>query len=216
MRVPHLLLNHTRQADQDTQNRLKALQNRNTDFYGEDIPLSKSLVPNWCIERIESWGKSAQMECFKDPQPAGDHDLVNIVFGGKVLVIDIVLKVFNAPSTSPRLELSSIKSTLATSQSASSPSMSPETVEMLLFDSLEKYIAECQKPPLVQDCGYARLLANVFQKHLKHLVELDRITVVKEEGEAFKVEGVSWLEEVGAIGGMCEQFALQELSSIQR
>jgi hypothetical protein len=158
------------------------------------------------------------MECFKDPHPGEEgHDLVTIVFGGKVLVIDIVLKVSNLPTIVPRLQLVSVKSTLAASQAQSeSHLLSAETIDKLLYDCLEKYVAECQKPPLVQDSIYARVLANTFKKHLQHLSELDRFTVVKELGDSLKVDGVSWLEEVGMIGRTYEQFSQQEIASLSR
>jgi hypothetical protein len=191
---------------------VKTLKGRNTEIYGEDIPLSKNLISSWMIEKIESCGKEAKMECYKDPQPAGEYDITTLVFGGKVLVIDIVIKVFNAPSISPRVELSSIKSSLATSHSTSNSSLSPETVDRLLFETLNKYVKECQKPPLVQNCVYARSIRNVFTSHLRQLNELDRMTMVKED---LKVDGISWLEEVGSIGKCCEEHALREATSMR-
>ena len=142
---------------------------------------------------------------------------MTIVFGGKVLVIDIVLKISHGQSVTHRLQLVSVKSTLAASQAQlGSHSLSSETLDKLLFDCLEEYIAECQKPPLLQDHIHARALANVFKKHLHYLSELDRFTVVKEEGESLKVDGTSWLEEVGFIGNAYEQLALNEMRSIMR
>ena len=61
--------------------------------YGEDIPLERTALVDWCISRFEAWGTSAGMEAFREEERNGH---VTLILGGKVIGLPPVLN-FGSP-----------------------------------------------------------------------------------------------------------------------
>ncbi|KZT41529.1 hypothetical protein SISSUDRAFT_1031224 [Sistotremastrum suecicum HHB10207 ss-3] len=160
------------------------------------------------MSRIEAWGRSAGMETFKETQPASDHDQFTIVLGGKVLVLDIELAVYNHPDD-PKVKLLNVKtSNEVASADSTTKSKSPFTLDALLASSLRSFMEEVQKGPMEQDCMKAARLGSRFKQHLDDLVGIDQLDIQEKETPRSPV--VKWFEIISDMGAAAEDLAKEE------
>ena len=92
------------------QQTLSALRKRVGILYGEDIPLERAALVDWCATRFETWGKSAGMEVFKEEERDGRFTMM---LGGKVIVIDMEFAVDRSDVQGLALKVVNIKTNFA-------------------------------------------------------------------------------------------------------
>lgn len=182
--------------------------------YGEDIPLSCLLIPDWIMSRVEEWGRAAGMEVFKETHAQSDHDQFTTTFAGQVLVLDVEFAVFRHPDD-PKVRLNGVKTTIAVdSVDSTTKSKSPFTLDALLMASLGSFMGEAQKRPLEQDCIKAAKLGARFQQHMDDLVAIDQLAV--PEKESSRSPSVQWFEIIGEAGAVAEGLAKEEWKLMNR
>lgn len=156
--------------------------------YGEEVPLDRSTLVDWCISRLELWATSAGMETFKDEVRDGH---MTVVLGGKVLVVDIDLSVSRSDPSNPVLGVVNVKTSYAVPNgAASSTTEGSDSLDGFLADSLTAYLAEVYKEENARDALEAERLANEFSRHLKYLMKLDQLAL--REGDS----GLRWFNNI--------------------
>ncbi|TFY58921.1 hypothetical protein EVJ58_g6110 [Rhodofomes roseus] len=119
---------------------LDALRKRAGITYGEDVPLDRASVVDWCVSRLEAWGTSAGMETFREEEREGR---VTVVLGGKVLVIDIDLAVDRADPERPAVSVANVKTSYAIPNVAtSSTTQGSASLDGFLADRVRAFLKE--------------------------------------------------------------------------
>ncbi|KAL0072802.1 hypothetical protein AAF712_000565 [Marasmius tenuissimus] len=190
-------------SEQNVQQTLNALRKRPTTQYGEDIPLNKADVIDWCISRLEEWGKEVGMEAFKDEKEGG----ILLVFGGKVLVIDFDLSISR---DEPSVHVVGVKTSYATSSSTSESSTmdGSSSLDTYLKDSLQRFLSEVQKPEETRNPVEAARYGKSVLDDLRYLVMLDKLAERKGDG------GVRWFVDVDELSSVVEGVSKRESQAI--
>ena len=121
-------------------------------IYGEDIPLDRPQLVDWCISRFEAWGSSAGMEAFREEERDGR---VTLTLGGKVIVVDINLSIDRQDPQSPRLSVISVKTSYAVpGGAAGSTTQGSTSLDGFLTDSLAEFlVVTCIRVPMLYTCS---------------------------------------------------------------
>ncbi|KAK0504986.1 hypothetical protein EDD18DRAFT_320630 [Armillaria luteobubalina] len=176
-----------------------ALKKRTGVKYGEDIPLDRAALVDWCISRFEAWGTSVGMETFKDEI---GEETVSLVLGGKVLVVDVEFSV-NRLSPLPSIKVMNVKTSYANFDTAGSASL-----DAFLATSMSAFCDAVQMSEADVNPLEAARLGTVVNSHLRYLVMLDRLANRKEDG------GIRWFVDVDQLCHVLEDFAKAEAQAV--
>ncbi|EMD33592.1 hypothetical protein CERSUDRAFT_141813 [Gelatoporia subvermispora B] len=199
----HATIAHTiALSDQNIQQTLTSFRKRAGITYGEDIPLDRSLMVDWCVKCVEAWAASAGMETFREEEQEGR---MTVVLGGKVLVIDIYFSVDRSSPDSPVLDVASLKTSYAIPNGvAGATTEGSRSLDGFLADSLRAFLREVQKDTEVQDNVGAARLSGLLADHLAYLMKLDHLAL--SEGDS----GLRWFRDLDNLALRVEEFAMQE------
>ncbi|KAF9038340.1 hypothetical protein BDZ89DRAFT_412713 [Hymenopellis radicata] len=192
-------------SDLNIQQTVDTLKKKSGVKYGEDIPLDRTVLVEWCISRFETWGRSVGMETFKDE---GHEGTVTLVFGGKVLVVDIDFSVERTDPLRPSIRISNVKTSYAI-PGAESNTEGSNSLDAFLCHSMQAFCIEIQRPEAELDPLEAARLGIIINDHLQYLVVLDRFAERKGEDG-----GLRWFVEVDALCRDVEVFASAEAKVI--
>ena len=185
---------------------VEMLRKRSATSYGEDIPLDRTVMVDWCISRVKAWGASVGMETFRDDEREGR---MVVVLGGKVLVVDVDFAIDRADPLIPRIDVVGVKTSYAIPNGASSSiTDSPTSLEVLLADSIQAFCIEVQKHEELRQPREAARLGKVVVDHLSYLMTLDKFALRKEDG------GIRWFADVHQVGLTSEKLAKAEAQSV--
>lgn len=184
-------------------------------LYGENIPLDKESLVEWCISRLEVWGASAGMETFREEERDGR---LTLVLGGKVLVVDVDLSIVRTTDSQGRpqvkIGIANVKTSYAVPNGGSvgTTMQGSASLDGLLRNSFGAFLEEVQRAVGVdgdgQDGVRAARLGKTCQDHLKYLMMLDHLALA--EGDA----GLKWFGEVDQLALEVESFATSEAQVI--
>lgn len=183
---------------------MDVLRKRSGISYGEDIPLEPTVIVDWCVSRLETWGTSLGMETFKDEGREGG---VTVVLGGKVLVVDVEFSIERIDPLNPKIDVFSVKTSYAVPNSDSGSTSNTEgsvSLDAFLAETIRDFCREVQKPQQVQNPLEAARLGMVVVEQLRYLVMLDRLAARKDDG------GVRWFVDVDHLCSILEGFAKNE------
>ncbi|KAH9938933.1 hypothetical protein B0H21DRAFT_757581 [Amylocystis lapponica] len=199
----HSAISHTvNRADQNIRQTLGSLRKRVGINYGEDIPLDRTSMVEWCISRLETWGTAAAMESFREEERQGR---MTVVLGGKVLVVDIDFSVDRADPERPKVDVANLKTSYAFPNGASgSTTQGSLSLDGFLADGLQAFLTEAQKEADVQDSIRAARLGTLFAEHLSYLMRLDQLALREGDG------GLRWFKGIDSLALEIEQFATRE------
>ncbi len=145
------------------------------------------------------------METFKDE---GHEGTVTLVFGGKVLVVDIDFSVDRTNPLRPSIRISNVKTSYAI-PGAESNTEGSNSLDAFLCHSMQAFCIEIQRPEAELDPLEAARLGIIINDHLQYLVVLDRFAERKGEDG-----GLRWFVEVDALCRDVEVFASAEAKVI--
>ncbi|KDQ21384.1 hypothetical protein BOTBODRAFT_141621 [Botryobasidium botryosum FD-172 SS1] len=198
------LANHTDailQAESDAKNRARDVRSRPI-IYGEDIPLSRPLIPDWILSRIQFRVGAANIMVY--PETDAREGKTTFTCGGKVLVLDIELRRLKiTEDNDTALALTSLKVSHAVDAIPSPSSPSDVYMDALLSNLLRDFITEAYKPD--PDCLRAAAYGLAFQWHLEYLHRLDIFA---------DKEGLKWFKDVATLTAKCETVAKLEAEAI--
>ena len=185
---------------------IELLRKRPSTDYGEDIPLDRAILVDWCISQLQNSGSSVGMETFRDD---GREDRQIVVLGGKVLVVDIEFTVDRTDHHLPRLDVVTVKTSYAIPNGISnSSSDNINSVERLLADSIQAFFNEAQKDEALRRPQEAARLGRSVRDHCRYLMTLDSFAQRKEDG------GIRWFADVHQLGIAAENMAKAEAISV--
>lgn len=180
------------------------LRERSGVSYGEDIPLDRARIADWCISRIETWAKDAGMETFREQLEGGR---ISVVLGGKVLVVDIDFSVDQAIEAIPVLGVTSVKTSYAVPNGAANTSTTAGSASLdgFLTECIRRFITEVQKDEDSQDTMEASRLGSLIAEHMKYLMKQDQLAA--REGDS----GLRWFNGIDRLAAdILEPFATKE------
>ncbi|THH05353.1 hypothetical protein EW145_g4857 [Phellinidium pouzarii] len=198
------------QSEQDTRRRINALKTRDRTVavYGEPIPLDRSQVVDWCIFRIEQWGKKMGMEIFKDEEKNGR---MTVMLGGKVLVVEVDLAIQRGTThlSESRISVSSVKTSHAMPSGSSGNALAERSASLdaLILQTWNHYFAEVQSENVESNIR-AAYMAEDIQMHLSYLMKLDVLAF--QEGD----QGLRWFNDTGLMSMIADQITKTEADSI--
>ncbi|KIY53046.1 hypothetical protein FISHEDRAFT_33972 [Fistulina hepatica ATCC 64428] len=173
--------------------------------YGQEIPLDPISVVSWTIESLLQWGTVAGMETFKEDRDEG----VMLVFAGKVLVIDVDLRV---SSGGCKIEVASVKTSIAqaTDTANSSNSSSGSTrLNIYFMEQLRRLLQQIQLPAEAQEPRQLAALVRTFKARLAYLAALDDLASQEPKG------GQKWVTNIDTLSTSLEAFAVKEAGVLQ-
>lgn len=144
------------------------------------------------------------METFKDDSREGD--VIAIVLGGKVVVVDIDFAFDRENPLKPIIKVLNVKTSYAIASNGSSHN-DPRSVSLdtCLAESIQNFCIEVQRDENVRSpLEAARLGKNVLEQ-LKYLVVLDALA---QSG------GIKWFVDIHELGHVLEEFAKSEAKSV--
>ncbi|KAK1229192.1 hypothetical protein PQX77_007764 [Marasmius sp. AFHP31] len=190
-------------SEQNVQQTLNALRKRSTTQYGEDIPLNRADVIDWCISRLIEWGEKVGMQAYDEKKEGGTL----LVFAGKVLVIDCDLAISR---DDPNVHVVGVKTTYATSSSTlESPNMDgSSSLETYFRDNLQRFLSEVQKPEETRNPVEAARYGRSISDDLRYLVMLDKLALRKGDG------GIRWFVDIDELSGVVEGVSKRESKAI--
>ncbi|KAI4526160.1 hypothetical protein K525DRAFT_189837 [Schizophyllum commune Loenen D] len=186
----------------------EALRKKPSLRYGEDIPLNRAVIVDWCIQRFESWAKAAGLDAFWDEDTyKAQKKTGNFVMtiGGKVLVIDADLAIDNIDPSKPTVRVSGTKTAYAYADGAPSTEDGPVSLDAFLVMDLQKFFEEVQKPDDERNPVRAAKLADVCTEHLAYLNLLDKLAA--RPGPA---GGLRWFNVFDSLCHSLQAFAKRE------
>ncbi|THH20790.1 hypothetical protein EW146_g649 [Bondarzewia mesenterica] len=183
--------------------------------YGEDVPLEKGLIADWCIERISQWGAEVGMEAFPEADTSGRRTLV---LGGKVLVLDVEF------ALQPFVDIVGVRTSYAVPNGApGGTAKGSVSLDGFLTDVLSAWVREVQRLAQKQvnatagieagtgvngvDATTAALGKEVL-KSFGYLMRLDQLASI--EGDP----GIRWFSDIDALGASLEGFAKVEAQAV--
>ncbi|KAG6862328.1 hypothetical protein C0995_016026 [Termitomyces sp. Mi166 len=195
------------QSDRRIHHILDALRTRPRARYGEDIPLNPVAAVGWCINRLESWGTTAGMETFKDDGRQGG---ISVVLGGKVVVVDVDFSVNKSKLNTPKIMVSSVKTSYAItgSDGTTSNSEGSSSLDEFLRRCIQNFCDEVQKPEDLRNFEEAARLGVVVTQQLQYLTMLDKLAARKDDG------GLQWFTGLDKLCPTLEVFATSEAEAV--
>ncbi|KAJ7590744.1 hypothetical protein C8J56DRAFT_541069 [Mycena floridula] len=201
MRQHSGLLRTLHLSDQNIRQTIEALRKRSGINYGEDIPLDRTTLVEWCISRFESWGNEAGMEMFRD------EGSLSLVLGGKVLVIDVDFSIDKSNPLEPVLAVENVKTSYADASGLPNTDGSI-SLDAFLKQDMRNFCAEVQKEEESRNPVQAAKLGTIILDHLRYLVTLDRLAARKDDG------GIKWFVDLDQLCSVLENFAKDEAKVI--
>lgn len=201
------------QAGTNSASIIKALRERHGIDYGEDVPSSKASQVEWFLDQIESWGKLAGMQFFREAQSNGK---LSVALAGKILVLDIEFRVKSPGSDETvGIELISLKSSHASpldapATSASSLPTSGASLDTFLAATLREYLDEMQKSQADMDIMHLAKLGRALKSHLQYIMKLDSLAQREVEG------GSRWFTEVDDLSSVANQVVPKEAETVAK
>ncbi|OCH92496.1 hypothetical protein OBBRIDRAFT_886227 [Obba rivulosa] len=193
-------------SDQSIQQTLTSLRKRAGITYGEDIPLERSSIVDWCVARVEAWAASAGMETFREEEREGR---MTVVLGGKVLVVDIDFSVDRSNPDAPTLDVANLKTSYAIPNGTTgSTTEGSRSLDGFLADSLRVYLNEVQKDAAHQDNIEAARMSGLLADHLAYLMKLDHLALTEGDG------GLRWFRDLDTLALKVEEFSMHEAEVI--
>ncbi|KAH8119036.1 hypothetical protein DFH11DRAFT_1686038 [Phellopilus nigrolimitatus] len=211
LRQSTALIHGLHASEQDTRRRVDALKARDragaSIVYGEPIPLDRDVITEWCISRIEQWGRKMGMEIFKDEERNG-HTVV--MLGGKVLVVEVDFAIQRSAFdvSDSRISVASVKTSHALSSGTTGNTLERSTsLDEFILRTWNIYLDEVQSDA-VESSMRAAQLAKDIQSHLAYLMKLD--VLASQEGDT----GLRWFNDLGLISAVTERVAKAEIDSL--
>ncbi|THH00798.1 hypothetical protein EW026_g1786 [Hermanssonia centrifuga] len=200
------VISHTvHNADQTIRQLVDTLRNRTGILYGEDIPLDRSMLLDWCTSRLEAWGTAAGMEAFKEEREG--H--VTMMLGGKVIVVDIDIALDRSVMDNPSMDLSSVKTSYAVPNGAAgSTTAGSASLDGYLNDSLRAFLSEVQKDEELQDPEEAARIGARIADDFRYLMDMDQLAFREAEN------GLRWFNIMDLLSVEAERFAQKEAESV--
>ncbi|KAJ7647522.1 hypothetical protein FB45DRAFT_893657 [Roridomyces roridus] len=183
-----------------------ALRTRTGTSYGEDIPIDPSAIVAWCIERLESWAKSAGLETYKE-----DGREAGLLLAGTVLVAEVEFSVDRGDPLKPKLDVASVKTSYAIADSDSGVTSNTSgsiSLDAFLAGSIQKFCTEVKKPEEVRDPRQVEKLGNSVRDQLRYLAMLDKLAARKEDG------GIRWFVDIDQLCSTLELFSKSEAEAV--
>ncbi|PFH52025.1 hypothetical protein AMATHDRAFT_57707 [Amanita thiersii Skay4041] len=142
------------------------------------------------------------MESFKDDGRGGN---ITVLFGGKVLVIDVDLAVDQRHPEKRRLDVVGVKTSYAaTNDSANNNSNGSPYLDKFLAGSIQRFLSDVQDGDIPIDIVVAAKRAELILDQLRYLVLLDGLAAKKGGG------GVKWFVDLDQLFPMLEGLAKEE------
>jgi hypothetical protein len=167
--------------------------------YGEDVPAAKEEVSDWCISRLEKWGKEAGMETFREEESEGR---VPVLLGGQVLVLDVDFQISRnsdgLDGSSSRISVLAVKTSYASDDGARTMASSAASLAGFIHDRLAEFLDVAQVSEDERDVVKVAALAKDMQQHLVYLMRLDKLA--KAEGNS----GVRWFTALDELASTLE------------
>ncbi|KAJ6558539.1 hypothetical protein DFH09DRAFT_1037086 [Mycena vulgaris] len=193
-------------SNHNIQQTIDALRERSGTNYGEDIPMDPQAIVGWCIERLESWAKSAGMETYnEDGREAG------ILLAGTVLVMEVEFSVNREEPLNPKLDVASVKTSYAIPNSDSGVTSNTDgsiSLDAFLTGSIQRFCAELKKAEEIRDPREVAKLGVAVMDQLRYLVMLDRLAARKDDG------GVRWFVDIDQLCSILENFSKSEAEAV--
>ncbi|KAJ7497097.1 hypothetical protein FB451DRAFT_1210047 [Mycena latifolia] len=193
-------------SNQNIQQTIDALRKRSGTNYGEDIPTDARAIVGWCIERLESWAKSAGMETYKE-----DGREAGMLLAGTVLVMEVEFSISREEPLNPKLDVASVKTSYAIPNSDSGVTSNTDgsiSLDAFLAGSIQKFCTELNKSEEVRDPREVARLGAAVLDQLRYLVMLDRLASSKDEG------GVRWFVDIDQLCSILENFSKSEAEAV--
>ncbi|PCH43561.1 hypothetical protein WOLCODRAFT_103768 [Wolfiporia cocos MD-104 SS10] len=200
-------ISHTlHSSNQNISTTLDALRQRAGVEYGEDIPLERVAVVDWCVSRLESWGSSAGMETFREEEREGR---LTVVLGGKVVVVDIDFAVDRTDPENPSISVASVKTSYAIPNSASgTTTQGSSSLDGLLAECISAFLAEAHKDPQQHNNVRAAQISKLVSEHLAYLMRLDHLALSEND------TGLRWFNNIDVLTSVSERFAANEAQAV--
>ncbi|KAJ7690619.1 hypothetical protein B0H17DRAFT_935787 [Mycena rosella] len=193
-------------SNENIQQTIDALRKRSGTNYGEDIPTDPQAIVGWCIERLESWAKSAGMETYKE-----DGREAGMLLAGTVLVMEVEFSINREEPLDPKLDVASVKTSYAIPNSDSGVTSNTDgsiSLDAFLAGNIQKFCAELKKTEEVRDPREVAKLGVAVLDQLRYLVMLDRLAASKEGG------GVRWFVDIDQLCSILEFFSKSEAEAV--
>ncbi|KAH8093856.1 hypothetical protein BXZ70DRAFT_1001486 [Cristinia sonorae] len=194
-------------SDQIMRQTVKELRKRSGITYGEEIPLDRTTLVNWCISRLESWGAAAGMETFREESTEGQ---ITVMLAGKVLVVDVDFSVDRSDAANPRLGVAGVKTSYAVPNGAvGTTTEGSASLDGFIADGLSSFLEVVQKPEDEQDPIEAARIGSCSVRHLQYLMRLDKLAL--REGD----NGLRWFNSMDRLAlEVVEPFAVKEAQAV--
>lgn len=187
---------------------MSAIRKRVDVLFGEDVPLDRDALVNWCSARFQAWGKAAGMEAFAEEERDGR---ITMMLGGKVIVIDVELAVDRSNPLSPELAVTGIKTSFAVpGDTASSTSSGSTSLDGFLTDGFRAFLTEVHKDLELQDPEQAARIGSRIAESLRYLMQLDQLALQETDN------GLKWFNGIDLLSLELERFATSEASAVAK
>jgi hypothetical protein len=173
--------------------------------FGEDVPSSPEAIPDWCIARLEEWGKSLGMEAFREEENEGR---VPLLLGGKVLVLDVDFQISRDDPAGLKITVVAAKTSYASADGATTIASSSVSLAGFVQDCLSEFLALAQAHEDERDVVQIARLAQRIRGHLAYLMRLDKLA--KAEGDL----GVRWFTGLDELASSLEARAITDARTI--
>jgi hypothetical protein len=160
----------------------------------------------WCIERLESWAKSAGMETYKE-----DGREAGMLLAGTVLVMEVEFSVNREEPLNPKLDVASVKTSYAIPNSDSGVTSNTDgsiSLDAFLAGTIQNFCTELKKSEEVRDPRQVAKLGVAVLEQLRYLVMLDRLAARKDDG------GVRWFVDIDQLCSILENFSKSEAEAV--
>lgn len=151
------------------------------------------------------------MEAYKDEEKDGR---IAVVYGGKVLVIEVDLHIERESTTSsaPRVSATNVKTSHAVSSRGTGNALAErsKSLDAFILETWNRYLAEVQSNDNPEKSHRAAYLADKIQDHLKYLMKLDALA--SKEGD----QGIRWFNEAELLSSVTEQVMKAEVDSLTK
>lgn len=163
--------------------------------FGEDIPRDQTILPGWCISRIESYGAAAGLQQFKDEDASGK---ILLVLAGQVMVLDIVFQ------KGDKLEAVSVSTSYATQGD-------PASVSPLLDSLMLQLVRSFLAVTLHEDADpwKAARLGEVISAQFRDLFLLDSLASQQTNGG-----GSMWFTHTKTVDEIASELAKTEAQAV--
>lgn len=147
------------------------------------------------------------METFKDESGDGK---INLILGGKVLVVDVDFAVDKTNPLWPIISVASVKTSYAIQNAEPGSSNADGSISLdgFLTESMRRFCEQVQKDEASQDPLEAGRLGAIIFSQLKYLVTLDRLAHRRDDG------GIRWFVDIDQLCTILEGFAKNESQAI--